>query len=267
MPPETLVAAGLVNAVTAASFLAVGLRLIKQSVEPRDRLAVIAIAAWWACMGLLVGIQALEVLAAVAGWIDLALSTTARNLNAILLAVGGWGLCFHVLYLRTGNRAWSRRLVPYYFLLAMAYWAAVQLHPLVSLEPSAYELAPTYDPPLVGSVLATSVAAAVGIPPIIACVLYLTLSRRLERRDQRRRARLASIGILIWMSAALAVYLSSSPFADFVTTTFASFIAAVFAVLAYFPPAFLRKGDPKGPFLEVRHSTPPLPPDHQLWQR
>ncbi|MHB1262578.1 MAG: hypothetical protein ACYC2H_12780 [Thermoplasmatota archaeon] len=267
MSPDTLVVVGFVNAVTAASFAAVGARLARHRVEPQHRLAVRAIAAWWTSMGVLVGMQALEVFALVAGWVNLPLSTTARNLNAILLAVGGWGLCFHVLYLWTGNRTWARVLAPYYFLLAVAYLAAVSLHPLVGLEPTAYEATAIYDPPLEGSALWNAVVIAVGVPLIAASLLYLVLSRRLERRDQRRRARLASFGVLAWLSPALATHLVGSRFADFVTVTAFSFVAAVLVVLAYFPPAFMRRNDPAGPFLEVRRNAPPLQPDQQLWQR
>src|SRR5689334_15228457 len=102
----TLAVVGAVNALTALSFVSVGLRLARREVEPADRLAMRAITAWWLCMGGLVALQAIEVFAMVAGHPNLFASSATRFANAFLLALGGWGFCFHILYLRTGNRAW-----------------------------------------------------------------------------------------------------------------------------------------------------------------
>ncbi len=263
--PGTLVVVGVVNLVTASAFAAVGARLARRKVEAPDRLAVGAIAAWWLCMGALVGIQGLEVLTSVAGWSDLAVSSAARYANGGLLAVGGWGLCFHVLYLRTGNHGWARWLIPYYAVVAAGYWASVALHPLVRLAPTAYEVTGVTDPPLEGSLVWNVVVAMVGLPLIAVCILYLVLARRLERRDQKRRARLASAGILAWVSAGLAAQLTGSPLADFLTITVLGLLAAVLVALAYFPPALLRRGDPNGPFLEVQR-TAPLPPEQRIYE-
>ncbi|MFA5943758.1 MAG: hypothetical protein WC876_04745 [Candidatus Thermoplasmatota archaeon] len=263
----TLAVVGVVNMLTALAFGVVGARLLRRPVQQPDRLALQAIATWWLSMGLLVAIQAFEVFATTAGYTDLRVSTAARYANAVLLAVGGWGLCFHVLYLRTGNRAWALPLAPYYMLVAAGYLASVALHPLLRLEPTAYEVTGVYDPPLEGSTVWNLVVAGVGLPLIAVCVLYLLLSRKLERRDQKRRAVLASSGILVWVSAGLVAQLTGSPLADFITITLLGLMAAVLVLLAYFPPAWLSRNDPIGPYLEVRHEPPPLPPEQQLYQR
>ena len=260
----TLLAVGLVNALTALAFAAVGLRLARRDVEAPDRLAVRAIAAWWLCMGTLVGIQAVETLAWVAGLSDVRASSAARYANGALLGAGGWGLVFHVAYLRTGNRAWALRLAPYYLFVAAIYWVAITLHPLVRLEEAAYEVTGVNDPPLEGSTTWNVALASVGVPLIAACVVYLLLSRRLERRDQKRRAVLASSGILLWVAAGLTAQLTGSPLADFVTYTVFGLGAAVLVVLAYFPPTLLRRSDPTGPFLEV-YSPPPAPDRDRSW--
>ena len=215
MAPWTLAAVGVVNVLTAVSFTVVGVKLAARSVPSRDRLAVRAIACWWLCMGLLLILQGSEVLAAAAGRTDLGVSTFVRYANGLLLGAGGWGLSFHVLYLRTGRTAWAGWLAPYFALVALAYCATIVLHPLVGLEPTGHDLVGQHEPPLEGSVLWNVVVALVGLPLIAAATLYLLLSRRLGRRDQKRRAVLASTGILAWVGAGLVVQIVAGQIADF----------------------------------------------------
>lgn len=246
-----LAAVSVVNAVTAASFLAAGVHVARREVPASDRLALRAVATWWLCMGGLVGLQAIEAVFAVGGATNLTASMLVRYANALFLAAGGWGLCFHVLYLRTGNAAWALRLVPYFIVVAILYAATSFLHPVVALEISGYELTGVHEPPLDGSTLWQVVVLAVGLPLISAAVTYLLLARRLQRRDQKRRACLASLGILSWVGTGLVVQLVGGPRADFLTITVLGLVAAVLVTLAYFPPGPLRKHDEPGKFIEV----------------
>lgn len=254
MSHGVLAVMSVVNATTAASFLAAGVHLARRNVPTPDRLALRAAATWWLAMGGLVGLQALEAVVAVGGATSLQVSMAIRYANAILLAAGGWGLCFHVTYLRTGNPAWSRRLVPYFVVVAFLYAASAFLHPLVALEISGYELTGIHEPPLDGSLLWQIVVLAVGMPLLVASVGYLLLVRRLQRRDQKRRAVLASTGILLWVGAGLVVQLVGGPRADFVTITVLGLLAAILVALAYFPPVRLRRDDEPGGFLELATS-------------
>lgn len=247
----------VVNAVTATSFLAAGVRLARRAVPATDRLAMRAAATWWLCMGGLLGLQALEALIAVGGNTNLDASMLIRYGNALLLAAGGWGLCFHVLYLRTGNRSWAWKLAPYFGVVAALYAASTALHPLVALENAGYELTGVHDPPLDGSALWQVVVLAVGLPLLAAAVAYLLMSRRLQRRDQKRRALLASTGILAWVGTGLVVQLVGGPRADFFTITVLGLVAAVLVALAYFPPPGLRHHDPPGAYLELARPKGP----------
>lgn len=263
MTPWPLIAVGVVNLLTAASFGAVGMHLVRRKVPQADRLAVRAIATWWLSMGILVAIEGSEVLAASAGHIDLQASTIGRYANALLLATGGWGLCFHVLYLRTGRRGWALGLLPYYAAVALAYGASVVLYPLTGFETQGHQLVSQHEPVLEDSTLWTIVVAMVGLPLIIACVLYLVLSRHLVRRDQKRRAILASSGILAWVAAGAVSQVVAGDGADFFTLTVMGVLAALLVLLAYFPPAVLRRNDAPGEFIEV--VPPRMAPTERLW--
>lgn len=259
MAPATLALVGVVNSLTAAIFAAVGLRVARRAHDPGHSLAIGALAAWWIAMALVVGLQAVETFAAVAGILSLPLSTTVRIANGPLLALGGWGFCFHIVYLVTGSRRLAVPMVPFFALVGLGYIASVVLHPLVSLEPLAYELSGTYDPPLDGP-LWNAVLASVGLPLIIASITYLSLAPKLTRRDQKRRAALASSGILAWVSAGLVAQLTAGPIADFLTYTVLGMLAGALVFVAYFPPRFLRRGDAIGEYVEVARSPKPPTP-------
>jgi hypothetical protein len=261
-----LAVVGLVNALTALTFAAVGFRLLGRPVLREDRLAMRALTVWWWCMGLVLVIQAALAFAGVQGLLAIPVFMAGRYLSGPLLALGSWGLCFHILYLATGRRALAVPLAVYFAAIAVAYDATVVLHPITALAPAAWEVTPTYAPPLQGEPLWTAVLAGVGLPLIAACFTYLALVRRLEARDQRRRVVLVSSGILLWVAAGLAAQLAGGPLARFFTITILGLLAALAVFLAYFPPAWLRRRDPP-PRVDLRGGAgdgvilPSLPPE------
>ncbi|HEX9815403.1 MAG TPA: hypothetical protein VGB18_00365 [Candidatus Thermoplasmatota archaeon] len=254
MAPFTLAIVAAINALTATSFGAVAARLSRRSTGGGHALAVGALAAWWGCMSTLLGLQALEAALATIGVVSLGFSTGIRMLNGPLLATGSWGLCFHVLYLWTGRERIALYIAPFFALVGFSYIASVVLHPIVDLIPSSYELTAVYDPPLEGA-LWTFVLAAVGLPLIVATTFYLVLVRKLDQRDQRRRAMLASAGILLWVGSGLVIQLSGEPIADFVTYTAFGMLAAILVFLGYFPPGRLRAKDAPGNYVELRRGV------------
>lgn len=243
MAPLTLAAVGLVNAFTALVFGAVGVRLLRRPVLPEDRAAMRALTVWWWCMGLFLAIQAALALAAVEGHLGVPASMAARYAAGPLLATGSWGLCFHILYLATGRRGVALPVAAYFALVGIAYDATVALHPTVSLAPAAWEVTPTYAPPLEGDPLWTAVLAGVGLPLIAASLTYLSLVRKVSAREQKRRVVLVALGILLWVATGLAAQLAGGPLARFFTITVLGLLAAVAVFLAYFPPAWLRRRD------------------------
>jgi hypothetical protein len=256
-----LAVVGLVNALTALTFAAVGLRLLRRPVLAEDRFAMRALTVWWWCLGLFLALQAALTLAAVQGTVSVPASTWVRYATGPLLAVGSWGLCFHILYLATGKRGVAPLLAAYFTLVALAYDAAAYLHPIVALAPAAWEVTPTYSPPLEGNPLWTAVLAGVGVPLLAACVAYLALAGKLDARDQKRRVVLVSCGILLWVGSGLAAQLAGGPLARFFTITVLGLLAALAVFLAYFPPAWLRRRDPP-PRIRFGEELrlPPLPP-------
>jgi hypothetical protein len=261
LAPTTLAVVGLVNALTAVTFAAVGLRLLRRHVPAEDRLAMRALTVWWWwCMGLFLAIQATLVFAAVQGILSVPAFMAARFVTGPLLAVGCWGLCFHILYLVTGRSSVVAPVAAYFALVAAAYDSVVYLHPATALVPTAWEVAAAYAPPVEGDPLWTAVLAGVGLPLIAACAAYLGLVRKLEARAQRRRVVLVASGILLWVASGLVAQLAGGPLARFFTITVLGLLAALVVFLAYFPPAWLRRRDGPPPRPLGGEPLPPLPP-------
>jgi hypothetical protein len=256
----TLAVVGLVNALTAATFAAVGTRLLGRAVPAEDRFAMRALTVWWWCMGLFLALQAALAFAGVLGLLAVPAFTAVRYLSGPLLATGSWGLCFHILYLATGRQGLAVLLGVYFAAVAVAYDASTFLHPIVALMPTAWEVTPAYSPPLQGDPLWTAVLAGVGLPLIAACLTYLGLVGKLEARAQKRRVVLVSSGILLWVATGLAAQLAGGPLARFFTITVLGLLAALAVFLAYFPPAWLGRRDPPPRLRVGEEAIPPPPP-------
>lgn len=241
MAPPTLAIVAAVNALTAAVFVAAGMRVLDR--RAKDRLPLQAMASWWLAMGVFVALQALLAFAAVVGIVEIDAFTAGRFANGPLLALGVWGFCFHVIYLYTGRRGHAVPLAIYAVALAVAYDASVVLHPLSSVTPVAWEVTPAYDPPFTGEWLWPAVLAGVGLPLIAACIAYAAAIPRLERRDQKRRALLVSTGVFVWVAAGLVAQFFAGAMARFYTITVLGLLAAVLVYLAYFAPAAMQRGD------------------------
>lgn len=252
----TLALVGLANALVAAAFMATGLRLALRPVEERHRLAMAAIALWWLCLGFLETVQAAETLAAAMGSVDVRILQADRYLNGAFLGIGCWGLASHVAYVWSGNRAWAWRLAPVYAVAAAAHWTMDTLLPVTGYEAGAYRFELHYARPLIEVWAAPLVVATVGGTMVAAPLFYLWLGRQLGG-EQRRRALLASIGILAWGLIGFGAHVESNPLADFLTVTGMPLLAAICAYIAYFPPwPRSRRGD-GGSFVQVVHQPPP----------
>jgi hypothetical protein len=260
--PLSLGVVGLVNAITAGTFAAVGIRLYHRPTRNEHLLAMRALVTWWGSMGIFLALQAFLVLVVVSGSLPVPLFQDARLVTGPLVALAAWGLSFHVLFLSTGRRGWALPLGVYFGLIGIAYDLVALLHPITSLEPTAWEVTGTTTPPLVGDPLWTFVLAGVGLPLIASCLTYLTLVRKLETREQRRRVLLVGTGILLWVASGLVAQLSGGPLARFFTITIMGLLASLAVFLAYFPPDWLRRRDALAVPADLlgRTETTPRPP-------
>jgi uncharacterized membrane protein len=81
-----------------------------------------------------------------------------------------------------------------------------------------------------------AVYVAVGVPPLLAGLAYLSLLFRVKEPIQRYRVALVGGSILLWVGSGLVARLSGSGLAAFLTLAVVGLGAAIAVLLAYHPP-------------------------------
>ena len=239
MAAVSLLLVGAVHVLTGLSFLAVGRTLSRRPTASAEaRGALLAGVAWWWGIGAYLLVQAGLTFTAAAGPAPVGLFLAARVVTVPLLCLAVWGLTYHLAYLFTGRaalRIWTALL---YGAVAVAFYVA-SLSPLpdeVRVEDWLVELEGTGE-----GTLYRLVYLAVGLPPIGASVAYLTLAFRVREPLQRWRVLLLAGSIFAWVGGGLVARLSGGPLLKFLTLTVLGLVAAGAVLLAYHPPAAVRR--------------------------
>jgi hypothetical protein len=253
----TLALAGAVQLVTAASFIAVGARLRRRWVSPRDRLANQALVAWWWGLAAYMLMQGAFGLAGAVGWTSLSAYVASRALAGLLICFAAWGLAYHILFLFTG---WRRLAIPlglYYAVVAVAYDRSILNHHPLAVVAGDWEVLLVFASPLADP-LWTAVLASVGLPPVLGSLAYLTLLRKVEMREQRYRIILVATSIILWVTTGFAAQVGGGPFLKYLTVVVFGLLASIVVFAAYFPPAPVRRWLGMG--APGRPGSPPAPP-------
>ncbi|HEX2021567.1 MAG TPA: hypothetical protein VHH36_02580 [Candidatus Thermoplasmatota archaeon] len=234
MVDGSLIASSIAASAAAGLFLAAGLGLRQRSVSRDATDAAQLMSIWWLGLSLhaLAGasIDLLAALETAPARVVLALS----YMRIVALAIGLWGLGYHVAYILTGR---SRLLFPLAALFAGYYAVLVFLLTLGSPQdvivdpvPRLAYAAPVVDPRVLGALLA--------VPPLAAAATYLLLYRQAEHASQRVRLVLVAGATFAWFLAALARDASLS---NVWPSILLGLTAAVAVGWAYRPPEWLER--------------------------
>jgi hypothetical protein len=239
MVVATLAIAGTLHLVAAGAFLHVARTVSRRLVSPAEGPASRAFVAWWLCLGIYMTIEGALTFAAAVGFAPLGLFLAARAATIPLLCAGVWGLTHHILYLYTGRGGLGRPLAAFFGLVAATFYVAGFMPMPRSLDVEGWGVALSNTGE---GVVFKLVYLAVGLPPILASIAYLSLIPRLEGPEPRYRAMLVGGGILLWVASGLVAHLGASDLAKFVTLAVFGLGAAAAVVSAYHPPASVRQG-------------------------
>lgn len=229
----TLAFSAAIHLLAAAAFVLVAWTLSRRKVTAGGKLPALAFVVWWSSLAAYMGIQAALQLSGALGEPPLGVFLAARVVTIPVLCASVWGLALHVLYLYTGSRRLAVPLAIFYGVVGVAFYVA-SFQPMptgVAVGPWLVELEGTGQGPLYRAVY-----AAVGLPPIVGSLAYLTLARRAPLPSHRFRIVLVSVAILAWVGSGLAARLGQSDVAKFVTLSVFGLGAAAAVLLAYRPP-------------------------------
>lgn len=240
MPSGTLALAGLIGAVTAASFFAVGGTLRRRTHATGSAVgAARAFVAWWWCVGAYMAIQAALALLVAADVGVFPLWLAALYLTGPLLAAGLWGLTYYIAYLYLGKPAAALPLALVFVVAAAWYdWTHFAHRPL-AVHAGTWLVEGTFADRPAGPAY-TAMLSLFALPPIVASVAYLSLLPRVEGRMQRFRLVLVSASIIAWLGTGLAARLGTNDFLKFVNLSVFGLGTAALILVAYHPPRFVR---------------------------
>lgn len=231
---------GSVHLVTAAAFVAVGLRLRSRAVQAPLGLARDAFVVWWLAFAAFLAGQGVVDLLAAAGSLPLWVAATFRIGSGPLLAVAAWGLAYHILFLWTGRRGLALPLGLYYAVAGVAYSAWLWAHRPVAVAVGDWSADVAYAEPVTGP-LWNAVLASIGLPLVLGAMGYLALAPLVHRRDQRYRIVLVGASLLVWVVAGYSAQVAAGEVARFVAIVVLGLFTAGSVLAAYFPPAPVRR--------------------------
>lgn len=246
-PDVPLIVNAAISLLSAAIYGYVGRIVWSRPVPDEDaRFACHMFAVWWISFAALLGVSsAITLLAAFQGP-SLALMITYLYVAILVIVVALWALLYYLVYVYTGNRRWFAPITAGYVVLALVLvYAIAWLNP-VSVSTSGLGLSLDYERELPRA--ATIILGlAISGPALAAAVLYGSLYFQATGRTEKFRIGLVSGSFVLWfgwsvLSTALQL---NQRYPDSVALQVVGrtigVLAAVVVLMAYRPPAFLRR--------------------------
>jgi hypothetical protein len=248
----TLVATAIVSIVATVGYGYVALRLYRRPVSPGSRLALTQFSIWWGGLGASAAVSAIEALLAFGGVLSLDLAVAFELFVVLIDVVFLWGLTGYLVYVYTGRY----HLLPLSAFYAAFYFAALYYEILeapyaVMVQAGAPAL--EFHQPNV-PLLEAFILLALLVPEIAAAILYLSLLRHTHDPAQRYRIWLVGSSILLWFG--ILAFVPSTTVGWTLTKGILEVVPALMSLLAYQPPAGIRRrlklgeaaaGPPAGP--------------------
>jgi len=235
MSSTTLLAAAGVNLVVAASFFLVG-RAVSRQDAGKTHGALLALAIWWWALAAYLAIQAALFVDVVVRGPSLAPYLASRVLVNPMLCVAAGSLTYYMLYLFTGRHQFRLPVALLYTATLVLFVVATFTRMPTGLSVTDWMIrADTAD-----GLLERIVYFLVGIPPIASSIALLVVAHRLDP-PQRYRAVLVGIAILAYVGSGLAAFQGDNATVQFAALTGMGILASACVLLAYYPPAALRR--------------------------
>jgi len=235
-------AGACMSVVTSVAFACVGRVVERRTVENAGRVANALFATWWYCLAGLGFTSAGFAIAAAFGAADLALHIVLLNAALVVLCVALWALVYYFAYIFSGS---TRSLVPLALFYAALYLLFTYL--IAAAQPVGVEVARwgskiVYAHDLSASPLVRPLGLALLGPPAIGAVAYFSLYFKVDDPVQRYRIGVIGGSIAVWFGSSIAASIAGvndeawwRPVSSGI-----SGVAAVFVLMAYRPPAWIR---------------------------
>lgn len=236
-----IVAAGALYLIAFLILSRVGYKIGGRPVTAAAQLATIEFSTFWFGLSLGVASDGIAVVLSALGDYGFNTALTLYLCGLLLDTVVLGGLLGYLVYVYSGKY----HLVPLFLFYAAFYVAAINY--VVTRDPFAVQVlggvpSLVYANPSQGPVFGFVLLGLV-IPPYVGAFAYLSLLRRTSAPDQRFRIALVGSSILLWFTSALFGPTASTPAPDLWTVLQPAIyvLVGVFALLAFFPPRWVRE--------------------------
>ncbi len=251
MSTTTLAISAFSGLVVAALYTVVGYRLQGRAVSREARTAQNLFIAWWYAIAASSTLTAVTLTAYTAGNLPKWLYQVNSQMGLLALTVALWGLLSYLVYLYTGSRRAHLWIGGFYVLFYVLLQAAVAYFgPPDQISDNGWTLTTLYEDEngelgvaiqLSRAWIIVILVALVG-PQFGAAVAYARLYKRAQDATQRYRIAMISGSIIVWFGTSLvAGSLGVEGITWQVVSRVLSLLAASAILMAYYPPAFLRR--------------------------
>lgn len=229
----------MVQLATSTAFLTVGRALGRGDRKGAERGAALAFRTWWTGIGAALAMEGLVTLLAAAGTLPVTMLVSVRYAGIVLVGAGFWGLTYYVSYLWMGRAGLRVPLAVLFGVLALALVLLVATHGPRGVDAREWAVLIAFETPLRTPLYALIVAGFV-LPPVVACVGYLSLWTKTSHRAQRYRIALVSLSVILYLVVGLVARLATSDRLLFANVALGAPGTALAAWLAYHPPGAVR---------------------------
>lgn len=229
MAAPTLLVAGSISVLTGIAFAYVARAVTRRPTSEANHPARRAHGAWWLALGAYLVLQGALTIVAAFDALSAGAYYASRIVAIPLLCTCVWGITSYLAFLYTGKRSTTVLIAFVYVVVAAVfYYATFSVVPNLRVGAWLIELDDT-------SPLYRAIYVAVGVPPILASLAYLSLLRRVSDPEQRRRVILVAGSILGYIAGGLAARLAANDVVIFITLVGFGVAAAAMSLAAYRP--------------------------------
>jgi hypothetical protein len=238
-PNEVAITAATVavSLVVASIYLYVGKRLFDRVVSAGARLASVQLALFWGGLGATILLGAFEAALALGNQFPLPVALTLLVVLDVVAVVALWGLVGFLTYVYTGNYHLPEWGVVYAAFFVMAIYFTFAQSPYgVGFASGAPVV--LYSVPPIRWLELLVVVILVG-PELVGAILYLSLLRRTQIREQRSRIWLVGGAILLWMG--LDVVVPSTSGGWLLLRSLLEIVPGLMTLIAFYPPGWAQR--------------------------
>lgn len=259
--PDALTTATLAtNLVASLVGVLIGARLWRHPANGDAHRATRLFALWWIAFGIDTALNTLPKLLWYAGITGAPLYVVITYAAVVAICVMFWGLVSYLAYLFSGSPRAFRYVTAFYALtLVFALSFIASLRPVGASAEGGIQYA-NEPSPLAALVWSLSLL----LPPTIGSLAYGSLVVRVKHPFRRYRVALVSTSMFVWFGTAIFVNAPGASDAARAAGLAIGALALAGLMLAYFPPAALRRRLDVGDDPTLVHPVPSSIPDGAL---